>query len=77
MVMRLRFLLLCLLVTHAPSGLAQTNAPVSYDAVEALLSQQGGSALPAAVDARILELREAAWRSPESRAARAAFRSRR
>ncbi|MFO0576979.1 MAG: enoyl-CoA hydratase/isomerase family protein [Polyangia bacterium] len=45
--------------------------------MEALLSQQGGSALPAAVDAEILALREAAWRSPESRAARAAFRSRR
>jgi len=39
MVMRLRFLLLCLLVTNAHSGPAQTNAPVSYDAVEALLSQ--------------------------------------
>lgn len=39
MVMRLRFLLLCLLVNNALPGTAQTNAPVSYDAVEALLSQ--------------------------------------
>lgn len=45
--------------------------------MEALLSQQGGRALPAAIDAEILALREAAWRSPESRAARAAFRGRR
>lgn len=45
--------------------------------MEALLSQQGGSALPAALDAEILELRKAAWRSPEAQAARAAFRSRR
>lgn len=34
-------------------------------------------AVPAAIEAEIFELREAAWRSPEARAARAAFRSRR
>lgn len=39
MVMRLPFLFLWLLVANAHSGPAQTNALVSYDAVEVLLSQ--------------------------------------
>lgn len=45
--------------------------------LEALLTQQGGGSLPPEVDAEILRHREAAWRSPEASAARAAFQKRR
>jgi enoyl-CoA hydratase/carnithine racemase len=45
--------------------------------IESLILRGGGGAGPGAGDDGILKLREAAWRSPEARAARAAFRSRR